>query len=141
MNRSFGALWAFLAICPVGLYCAASSAASPPGGNGQCSFVLDPPQVVNVSGTNLVKASVHTGSCTLNAHTESTVCLSVEGGDSAGQCGWGSDPNPATVYYPYRQGATYVVKGQGCTDILQGSESPATPSMVCHDIAPSRVTL
>ena len=141
MIRSIGAVWTFLAICPFGVYCAGSSAASPPGGDGQCAFVLDPPKVVNVSGTDMVTATVHTGSCTLHAHTEITVCLSVEGGDSAGQCGWGTDPNPATVYYPYRQGATYVVKGQGCMDMLEGSQSPATPSMVCHDILPSRVTL
>ena len=86
-------------------------------------------------------ASVHAGTCTLNAHVGATVCLSVEGSESAGQCGSGYDPQPAVVYYPYRPGATYVVKGQGCTDILQGTQSPASPSTVCHDIAPSRVTL
>jgi hypothetical protein len=141
MIRSIGALSALLAICPFGLYGAGPSAASPQSGDEQCSFVLDPPKVVNISGTNLVTASVHTGSCTMHAHTQITVCLSVEGGDSAGQCSWAGTPNPATVYYPYRQGATYVVKGQGCITILEGSQSPATPAMVCHDILPSSVTL
>jgi hypothetical protein len=141
MVRSCGALLALLAICQIGLHGAGVSAASPPGGTGQCSFVLDPPKVVDLSGTDYVTAAVRAGSCTLHAHTEITVCLSVEGGDSAGQCGWGSDPNSAVVYYPYRRGATYVVKGQGCLDTLEGSESPATPAMVCHDILPSRVTL
>lgn len=141
MIRSFGTFSALLAICPIGLCCAAPSAASPPGGNGQCSFVLEPPKVVNVSGVSYVTAAVHTGSCTLHAHTQTTVCVSVEGDDSAGQCGSGRDPNPAVVYYPYRQGATYVVKGQGCADTLQGSQSPATPATVCQDISPTRVTL
>ncbi|MFZ0717495.1 hypothetical protein [Mycobacterium sp.] len=77
----------------------------------------------------------------MNAHTEQTVCLSIEGDDSAGQCGWSSTPNTSIVDYPYRPGATYIVKGQGCTDILQGTASPATPSTVCQDIAATRVTL
>jgi hypothetical protein len=141
MIRLLSALAAFLAICPIGVYYAGSSAASPPGGTGQCSFVLDGPKVVNVSGVNYVMAMVHAGSCTLHAHTEATVCLSVDGDDSAGQCVSGYDPQPAVVYYPYRPGATYVVKGKGCTDTLEGSQSPATPATICQDISPSRLTL
>lgn len=94
-----------------------------------------------VSGVNYVIATVHPGTCTLHAHTEATVCLSVEGSDSAGQCGSAYDPQPAVVYYPYRPGATYVVKGTGCADTLEGSDSPATPATICHDIPPSRVVL
>ncbi len=141
MIRLFGAFSAFLAICSVGLCNAGPSAASPPSENGHCSFVLDPPKVVNISGVNYVTATVHTGSCTLNAHTESTVCLSIEGSDSAGECGWGNDPLPAVVYSPYRPGATYIVKGHGCADVMQGSNSPASPTTICQDIAPTRVTL
>ncbi|ORW99794.1 hypothetical protein AWC29_25860 [Mycobacterium triplex] len=103
--------------------------------------MLEGPKVVNNSGVNQVMATVHAGACTLHAHTETTVCLSVVGDESAGQCGSGYDPQPAVVYYPYRPGATYVVKGLGCADILEGSDSPAKPSTVCQDIAPSRVTL
>jgi hypothetical protein len=141
MIRTFGVFSAFLAICPLGVYYAAGSVASPSDGSGQCSFVLEGPKVVNTSGLNQVMATVHAGACTLNAHVQATVCLSVVGDDSAGQCGSGYDPQPAVVYYPYRPGATYIVKGQGCADILEGSNSPATPSTVCQDIAPSRVTL
>jgi len=141
MIRLFGALSAVVAIFPIGVGCAASAAGSPPGGTGQCSFVLKPPKVVNISGVNYVTATVRTGSCTLHAHTETTVCLSVEGGDSAGECASEYDPLPAVVYYPYRPGATYVVKGQGCSDVMEGSDSPATPTTICQDISPSRVTL
>ncbi|BDB44321.1 MULTISPECIES: hypothetical protein [Mycobacterium] len=141
MIRPFGAASAFFAICPVALCIAGSAAASPQDENGRCTFVLDGPKVVDVSGVNYVTASVTVGTCTLHVHTEATVCLSVDGGDSAGQCGWGSEPLPAVVYYPYRPGATYVVKGHGCTDVLQGSNSPASPTTVCQDIAPTRVTL
>ena len=140
MIRSFGAFSAFLAIFPIGLYYAGSAAAAP-SENGQCSFVLDGPKVVKVSGVDLVTASLQTGACTLHGQPSLTVCLSVDGGDSAGQCTRGFDPSSAVVYYPYRPGATYVVRGQGCTDIMQGSASPATPTTVCQDIPPSRVTL
>lgn len=141
MIRSFSALAASIAMCPMGLYFASSSTASPPTEKGKCSFVLEGPKVVSNSGVNQVMATVHAGECTLNAHVEATVCLSVVGDDSAGQCGSGYDPTPAVVYYPFRPGATYIVKGQGCADVLQGSNSPATPSTICQDIAPSRVTL
>jgi len=82
MIRLFGAFSAFLAICPIGLYCAGSSVASPPSENGHCSFVLDGPKVVNIAGVNYVRATLDSGSCTLNAHTEQTVCLSIEGDPS-----------------------------------------------------------
>lgn len=141
MIRTFGVFSTVLALCPLGVYYAAGSAASPPTEKGQCSFVLDGPKVVSNSGVNQVMASVHAGECTLHAHTESTVCLSIVGDDSAGQCGNGYDITAAIVYYPYRPGATYIVKGMGCTDIMEGSNSPAPPSTVCQDIAPSRVTL
>ena len=141
MIRSFGAFAAFLAICPIGVYYAGSSVASPSGGSGKCSFVLDPPKVANVSGVNYVTATVQATSCTQHAHVESTVCVSIVGDDSAGMCGSGYDPQPAVVYFPYRPGATYVAKGQGCTDLMEGSQSPAQPTTVCQDILPSSVKL
>jgi len=142
MIRLFGALLlAFVAISPIGVYFAASADASPPGGSGQCSFVLSPPKVVSLSGTNYVTATADVAACTLHAHTETTVCISVEGSDSAGQCATEYTPNAPVAYYPYRPGATYVAKGQGCTDIMEGTASPASPSTVCQDISPTRATL
>lgn len=141
MKRSFGAFSALLVICPVGLYHAGPAAASPSGENVQCSFVLDGPKVVNLSGVNSVMAGLHAGTCTLHAHTAATVCLSIQGDDSAGQCQTGYDLTSPVVYYPYRPGATYIVKGKGCADVLQGSQSPATPSTVCQDLAATPVTL
>jgi hypothetical protein len=141
MTRSFAVLSAFVTICPIGLLFAGTSAASPPGGDGQCSVVVDPPKVVSVSGTSMVVASAHTGSCTLHAHPEITLCLSIAGGDSNGQCIWAGDPGSATVYQPYRSGATYIVSGKQCLHTLEGSDSPATPQQLCQDIPSSRVTL
>jgi len=140
MIRLFAALFAFFAVGPIAVYAAPAATASP-SGTGQCSFGLEPPKVVNLSGTNYVTATVTTGACTLNAHTEATVCLSIVGGDSAGQCATDYTPNTPVVYYPYRPGATYVAKGQGCADIMEGTSSPAMPSTVCQDISPTRATL
>ncbi len=141
MARSLALISAVLALSPIGLSSAGPADASPPGGDGQCNYVLDPPKVVSVSGTTMVTASLRAGSCTLHAHPEATVCLSVEGADSNGRCAWAGDPNTAVVYYPYRQGATYIVNGKWCTHTLEGSQSAATPEMLCQDISSRRLTL
>jgi hypothetical protein len=143
MTRSFGILSAFLVACPLGLYGVGVAAADPmqPGGNGTCNFSVDPPKVVNVSGTQMVTSSGHIGACTLHGTNEVTVCLSMQGGDTNGLCEWADTPNTAIVYAPYKPGATYIVQGKGCTHTMQGSDSPATPAMVCKDIPATRATL
>jgi hypothetical protein len=141
MIRSLGAFSAFLAIVPAGVYCAGASFASPPAGSGQCSFSITAPNVVKVSGVDVVTASMSRGVCTVHAHTEATVCLVVEGDGSPGQCATEYDPLAPVVYVPYRRGATYIVTGQGCTDIMEGTQSTATPSTTCQDVSPSRATL
>jgi hypothetical protein len=65
----------------------------------------------------------------------STVCLSIEGDDSGGQCAYKSGPEPAELYVVYRRGATYVEKGQGCA----GLNHP--PSTLCEDFPATRFTL
>jgi hypothetical protein len=141
MIRSLGAFSVFLAIFPAGVYCAGTSAASPPAGSGQCSFAMTTPNVVKVSGVDYVTATISRGPCTVHSHSEATVCLSVEGDGSPGQCATEYDPITPMVYYPYRHGATYIATGQGCLDIMQGSQSSATPSTTCQDIPSSRATL
>lgn len=88
-----------------------------------------------------VSAGLRQGECTLHAHTEFTVCLTVAGSDSAGQCAYASEPHTALVYFPYRPGETYIATGKGCMNTLQGSASPAAPATLCQDIPASRVTL
>ena len=76
------------------------------------------------------------GACGLEANPNFfEVCLSIEGGDSAGQCATSSGPDPALLDYIYRQGATYVVKGQGCANTF------TPPYTICQNYGPSRVTL
>lgn len=128
---SFGVLATTLGVCS-----AASSNASPSEGPGQCSFVLETPTVVQVSGVDQVMARAYPGPCTIEATPNySTVCLSIDGDDSPGQCASINGARPAVLYYAYRPGATYVVKGKGCANTF------VPPYTVCQDLPASRVTL
>jgi hypothetical protein len=116
--------------CGVGI-----SHASPSDGSGRCTFGITPPTVVPVSGVTYVYASLRPGTCTLDADPyASTVCLSIEGDDSAGQCASKPGVEPAELYVAYRRGATYVEKGRGCAGLT------VPPYTVCEDFPASRFT-
>ena len=133
-----GILWAgllmtFLAVCP-----ATVSHAEPSGGEdtGQCTFVLSQPKVVQVSGLSLVSATLGPGLCTMHAApNSSTVCLSVPGSGSQGECATKNGPDLAVVRYPYQPGTTYVVRAEGCASLY------VPPYKLCQDFGPSQVTL
>jgi len=141
MARSIIAFSTVLAISSVGVLFAADSSAAPSGETQPCDVLLTSPTVVNVSGVDYVTATLQPSSCKAHVHTESTVCLTVEGDDSPGQCAWNSEPLPAVAYYPYRRGATYIVNGKLCSYTLQGSKSPSAPTSVCQSLGPSRLRL
>lgn len=124
---------ALIAGCSAGV-----SHASPSGDDaaGQCSFVLTPPKVVQVSGLSLVLATLHPGPCTMEASPNSSVvCLSIAGEGSPGECASKNGPEPARARYPYRPGATYVVRAQGCASTYQ------PPYTLCQNFGPSQFTL
>jgi hypothetical protein len=81
----------------------------------------------------------------MNAEVNQTVvCVSVQGGDSQGQCGNKPNTDTAYVYYPYRTGATYVVTGQGCADLYENPIDHSTTgpvSKICQSLGPSSFTL
>ena len=119
-----------------GVCCAGIASTSPPASSGQCTFVLPPPKVVQVSGVSFVYATMAPGPCTIEANPNSSVvCVSVEGSDSTGQCATTNGPSPAVLYFTYRPGATYVVKGQGCSSVN------VPPYTICQDFPASRITL
>lgn len=118
-------------VCPMGI-----SNASPDDGSGRCTFGITPPTVVPVSGVSYVFATLRPGSCTLIAiPNSSTVCLSIEGQDSVGECATKPGSQTAELYVAYRRGATYVEKGRGCV----GTITP--PYTLCEDFPASRFTL
>lgn len=136
MIRLLAVFSAVLGIALTGAYPACVSNASPSDDTGQCAFVLTPPTVVQISGVRFATATMEPGVCELEVlPNSSVVCLSIEGEDSAGQCASNSGRRPAILHYTYKQGATYVVKGQGCADIFK------PPYTICQNYGPSRVTL
>ena len=75
---------------------------------------------------------------------ESVVCISVQGEDTQGQCERKTGTAPVLIYYPYRPGATYVVKGQGCADVFENPANHVTTgpvTKVCQSIGPNSFTL
>lgn len=147
MLRSLSLLPAAVAMSFVGVGSAGVTNAAPSdeAASNSCSWVLTPPQVVQVTTTRMVLTSVKPGPCTMDAvPNESTVCVSIQGEDSQGQCDHKAGTDPALIYYPYRPGATYVVRGQGCADVF---ENPATHmttgpvTKVCQAIGPTAFTL
>lgn len=106
---------------------------SPPKG---CSYTLSPPQVVQVSGTNVVTATLTPAACNQSQPYLLVACIQLQGSDGPGQCAQGEGILPAQVYYqPYRPGAAYVATGRGCA--LTGNP----PQPVCQPTDPFTATL
>ena len=101
-----------------------------------CDYELTPPTVVNVSGTNVVTATVSPRACD-GAQTYQTVaCIQMAGGPGAGQCARGNGLLPAQVYFqPYRPGATYTSTGRGC------ASAGNPPHKTCIETGPLTATL
>jgi hypothetical protein len=127
-----------LAAAFIGTETASVSTASPSDdpGPGRCTFLLSTPQVVVISGVSFASATVQPGPCTMHASPNfSSVCLSLKGESSSGQCASTTGTDPAVVYRAYRPGAAYTVTGQGCASTF------TAPYTVCQNIGPSHVTL
>ena len=138
MIRRLSAVQTVAAMALIAVYSASVSHASPSGNDetGQCSFVLTPPKVVQVSGLSLVSATLRPGPCTMHAVPNvSVVCLSVAGGGSQGECASKNGQDPAEVRYPYQPGSTYVVRAQGCASTFE------PPYTLCQNFGPSQTTL
>lgn len=131
----------FVGFCNAGIVNAAPSA---DGGDGTCSFVLTPPKIVQVSTATMVMASVKPGPCTMDAIPNgSTVCMSLQGQDSRGECNDRVGPEPAMVYYPYRPGGTYIVTGRGCADSFYDPvyQNIGPVKTICQTIGPTSFTM
>jgi len=103
--------------------------------SSMCNFTLSQPEVVEMSGTAMVKATLTPAACTGGAYaTFSQVCLSTPG--SAGRCAELPGYNAASVYLgPYRPGVAYTARGRGCAAQLN------PPAPMCMSVGPTTVTL
>jgi hypothetical protein len=133
MIRSLMALAAALALTLAGTAGETSAEPSPPQG---CSYSLSPPHVVQLSGTNVVTATVSPAACNRSEPQLSVACVQLQGGEGPPKCQQGEGNLTAQVYYaPHRPGATYIATGRGCA--LTGNP----PQSVCQTAGPFTVTL
>jgi hypothetical protein len=110
----------------------ASAEPSPPS----CQYTLSPPQVVQLSGTNVVTATLSLAGCDQSVAYQTVACVQLQGSDGPGQCAQQVGILTAQVFYqPYRPGATYTATGRGCAN----TGNPPQP--VCKPMGPITATL
>lgn len=133
MIRSLMVLTAATALTFAG---AAGVAGAEPAPLPPCSYTLSPPQVVQISGTNMVTATLTPAACDQSDSYLLVACVQLQGSDGPGQCAQGQGILPAQVYYqPYRPGATYISTGRGC------SSKGNPPQPFCRPTGPFTATL
>ncbi|WP_102143833.1 hypothetical protein [Mycobacterium hubeiense] len=126
------AIPASIAVALAGAAATAHAQPAPP----PCDFTLSAPQVVQVSGTNMVTATVRPAACHVAATPHlSVACLQIEGSQTAPNCESTQGPSTAQVYVPYRPGATYVATGKGCAN----TGNP--PRSLCDTQGPTAASL
>jgi hypothetical protein len=101
-----------------------------------CSYRLSPPQVVQLSGTNAVTATLSPAACDRSVAYLTVACVQLQVSDGPGQCQQQNGILTAQVFYqPYRPGATYIATGRGCAN----TGNPPRP--VCQPMGPPTATL
>jgi hypothetical protein len=132
MIRSLMAIAAAAAVTLAGITPVADASPNPQA----CAYTLSPPEVVQLSGTNVVKATLTLGACDQSNSYLLVACVQLQGSDGPGQCAQGEGFLPAQVYYqPYRPGATYISTGRGCA--TKGNP----PQPICQPSGPLTATL
>lgn len=112
---------------------AAVAVAEPPP---TCTYNLSPPQVVDVSGTRMVTATISPGACERSNAYLSVACIQMQGSPGPPKCAQNNGIVPAQVFYaPYEPGATYVSTGRGCAN----TGNPPQP--VCTPVGPLTETI
>ena len=102
-----------------------------------CAFTLSPPRVVQISGVNMVTATIDPAACSVSAEpTFLVACVQMRGSSSTEQCDTTQGPGTAQVFYsPYRPGATYTSTGRGC------ASTGNPPQSICQTTGPLTATL
>jgi hypothetical protein len=121
----------------VGLTLAATASAANAEPSPQpCEYTLSPPQMVQLSGTSVVTATLSPAGCDQSVAYQSVACVQLQGSDGPGQCAQQVGILTAQVFYqPYRAGATYIATGRGCAN----TGNPPQP--VCKPMGPLTATL
>lgn len=122
-----------------GLAATTTAAAAPPPDEQDersCVYTLSTPQLVQVSGSTMVTATLTPYPCTGSINPNYlSVCLQPEQNASAGSCGFSSIPSYAEVFVPYKPGTTYVATATGCGSVYTEEGS------ICSTVGPKSTTL
>jgi hypothetical protein len=101
-----------------------------------CQYELSPPSVVNVSGADVVTATVTPRACDGAVTFQTVACIKMAGGADAGTCARGAGILPAQVFFqPYRPGTVYTATGRGC------ASAGNPPQTSCQESGPLTATL
>ncbi len=133
MIRSPIVLTAAVALALGGTAAVAGASPSPP----PCAYTLSPPQVVQLSGTNVGDRDVLTRpAVTGRSPTSQWPACSYRAATVLDNAPRGKGLLPAQVFYqPYRPGATYIATGRGC------ATTGNPPQPVCQPMGPLTATL
>jgi hypothetical protein len=136
MIRTLTALSAVAAL----LFLGTPALAGADPGPQPCSYTLSPPHIVQVSGTNVVTATLSPAGCGQAQSFSSAACIQLQGSDAPEQCQQNVGTATAQIYYaPYRPGATYVSTGKGCSNV--GTTSMTSTTSSCQLMGPYTATL
>ncbi len=124
-----------LAMAFAGVQGAGLATAGPPP---PCSFTLSMPQLVQVSGVDMVTATLTPDECgPPAAPAQSVACLQMQAGDRVTRCHPSDVSGSAQVFLePYVAGATYVATGRGC-----GAWIGQPPAPDCQVLGPFSAAL
>ncbi len=110
--------------------------AQPDESQSPCNYELTPPTVVNVSGTDVVTATISPRACDGANIIQMVACIQMQGGQGGGQCARSNGILPAKVFYqPYHPGTSYTTNGRGCA--AKGNP----PQKYCQELGPIAATL
>ena len=138
MNYHPGMMRALMVLTAAGAlaFAATAAVAGASPGPPPCSYTLSPPQVVGLSGTNVVTATMSPAGCDRATTYLTVACVQLQGSDGPGQCQQANGILTAQVFYqPYRPGATYISTGRGCAS----TGNPPRP--FCQPTGPFTATL
>ena len=97
MIRSLIVLPAAVALALAGTAAVAGASPSPAP---PCAYTLSPPQVVQLSGTNVVTATLTPAACDRSDAYLLVACVQMHGSDGPGQCAQGERDSPGAGVLP-----------------------------------------
>jgi hypothetical protein len=112
-----------LTVALTGVAGASTAHGQPPPPGVLCNYTLSPPQVTQVSGTDMVTATLTPVGCAGAFRPYLSVACVQPQGESP-QCTQARGTDVAQVFTPYRPGATYISSGRGLGTLFNDAPEP-----------------